>query len=617
MKNHTILLVLIFISFLKLQAQLEDECKLSIGTNLAGLADYGREIPFVNLMRSCREWYSKSNETNSGTDYRDLISYREDGYPTYSPQAIQGVEQLQKVATIWAETDAWPAGEYTVLWEGTGVLDFISGQGFEITSQTAHRITFNFPNPGVFIEMSINESDINDPIHNIRVLMPGTEDTYETQPFYQVWLDNIKPFQAFRFMDWGRTNNWGKTTEGWQDTKLFEWEERARMDHYTWADNKGIPYEMMIKLMNDQDVDGWVCVPHRASDDFIRSMANYFKENLEPDRHLHVEYSNEVWNWLFDQTQWVNWIGDEELSWPQRIGYFVNNCLGIWTDVYDGQLDRITRVVGVQLSWLDLSQQICDAVNTNSYDAVSPSYYFTFNDEADAILDEMAGDATAADIASFARDNMPRNFEWIEEIKVLSDELDKKLTFYEGGQHLTAIPFGVEPTYAQALLDIQRDDLMYEMYNEWFDLIRTLQEGDEPLLLMNFSFIGARSARYGSWGVLESMYQDTNIIPAPKYRSIRENLGSDCSVLSNSNNLDPEESLVTIFPNPTSSVIHITGVTAGQTVYITDISGKIYKTQKNAQNHSVNVSDLATGLYFVKIMDGQNLQTLVKKIIKQ
>jgi hypothetical protein len=46
---------------------------------------------------------------------------------------------------------------------------------------------------------------------------------------------------------------------------------------------------------------------------------------------------------------------------------------------------------------------------------------------------------------------------------------------------------------------------------------------------MNFSFIGGRSARYGSWGILETMNQDTALIPAPKYRAIVENLKPGCS----------------------------------------------------------------------------------------
>jgi hypothetical protein len=102
------------------------------------------------------------------------------------------------------------------------------------------------------------------------------------------------------------------------------------------------------------------------------------------------------------------------------------------------------------------------------------------------------------------------------------------MVFYEGGQHLTPTPFGEEPTYAQALLDIQRDTAIYNLYNEWYDFVRTLQTGDAPLQLMNFSFVGGRSAKYGSWGILETMDQDTSLIPAPKYQSTIENMVKAC-----------------------------------------------------------------------------------------
>jgi hypothetical protein len=48
------------------------------------------------------------------------------------------------------------------------------------------------------------------------------------------------------------------------------------LEDYTWTSYKGIPYEMMIMLMEELHVDGWVCIPHAASDDYIRNMAIIF-----------------------------------------------------------------------------------------------------------------------------------------------------------------------------------------------------------------------------------------------------------------------------------------------------------------------------------------------------
>lgn len=60
------------------------------------------------------------------------------------------------------------------------------------------------------------------------------------------------------------------------------------------------------------------------------------------------------------------------------------------------------------------------------------------------------------------------------------------MIFYEGGHHLTAHPFGELPSYENALNAIHRDSAIYNLYNEWFQKLRSLQNGNEPLLCMNF-----------------------------------------------------------------------------------------------------------------------------------
>ncbi len=510
---------------------LPEKCKLRIGTNLAGVSDWGTEIPFVNLMRVARQWYTKSvGDPNYpwNSEFAGHLSFRKDGYPTHIPQDISESSYPQHVATIWAITDGWPPGDYTVLWDGSGTLEF-TGSLSNVQNTGPNRIAFTYTHPvGGSVEMRITSSAMHDPVHNIRVLMPGTEDTYQTQPFYSLWLKRIAPFTTFRFMDWGQTNNWGERLAFPRpaDPHVFGWNERSQMNNYTWTTPKGIPYEMMVQLMNDRDVNGWVCVPHNASNEYVANMAAFFRDNLEPGRHLYVEFSNEVWNWMFDQTQFLNEYGciQQGKSWPEGIVPYIQNCMNIWTAAYDGQLYRITRVVGTQLSWLDVSRRIATNLTPDSFDAISPTYYFGLSAEADSVLDGLGASATSADIATFARAGMAASFSYLQQTKTLAEELQKKLVFYEGGQHLTPNPFGEEPTYAQALLDIQRDPDMYNLYTEWFTMIRTLQEGREPLLLMNFSFVGGRSARYGSWGILETMDQDLSVIPAPKYQAVIDNM---------------------------------------------------------------------------------------------
>ncbi len=60
-------------------------------------------------------------------------------------------------------------------------------------------------------------------------------------------------------------------------------------------------YEHMVLLANTVGADPWLCVPHAASDDYVRRLAALVLASLRPDLTVYLEYSNEVWNGLFGQ----------------------------------------------------------------------------------------------------------------------------------------------------------------------------------------------------------------------------------------------------------------------------------------------------------------------------
>ncbi len=398
----------------------------SLGTNMSGLADWGTELPFVDLMRNAREWFTKDAGNPSGpwnTEQIARIRLRSDGYPVEIPQRVEGARYPQIVATIWAITDGWS----------------------------------------------------------------------QDQPW-----------------EWE-----GKTPVGW--------DRRARLEDYTWATPRGVPYEMMVRLMNEHDLDGWVCIPHLASAEYAEEMGRFFAKNLDPGRKLYVEYSNEIWNWMFGQTQWLNKNGDQRVTWPERIVPFVQTALEAFTRGFGGPSRRLVRVAAVQTGWLDVSQRIVRNLKPGTVDAVGAAWYFGLSEEADAQLDRLGARARAADIDRLVRadwDNHEKK--WIVAIR---DQLVRPLglswVFYEGGQHLTAHPFGEEPAYAQALLDIQRSPLLTRLYQDWMAWLATLKSpGEPPVVLMHFSLVAPLSARYGSWGLVENLDQDTAQVPIPKWAAL-------------------------------------------------------------------------------------------------
>lgn len=46
-------------------------------------------------------------------------------------------------------------------------------------------------------------------------------------------------------------------------------------------------------------------MPHRASNDYVRKLATFLRDNLPQKRLIYVEYSNEVWNAAFEQGQYA------------------------------------------------------------------------------------------------------------------------------------------------------------------------------------------------------------------------------------------------------------------------------------------------------------------------
>ncbi len=624
--SSTVLFLLLLIVHVKTSTAQDNSCKLRWGINLSGTSDYGTELPFVDMMHSARTWFTKELDNPDDpwdSQHADELSYRPDGYPTEIPQTVASSAYQQQVATFWV-LETWPQGTYTLLWEGSGEL-LLYGFITNIQQTDSHTYTFeleqNLP-PDAYLQLIIAQSDANDPIRNIRLIIPGALNTYQTQPFNPDWLEKLSAFSTVRFMDWGQTNNWGQDDPwSWNDTTLFTWEERSLPDHYTWAYNKGVPYEIMVQLMNQMDLDGWVCVPHRASDEYIQQMAAFFRDNLEPERKIYVEYSNEIWNWIFGQTQWLYEYGcvQQNLDWPEGIVPYIQNCLDIWTEAFAGQEDRLVRVAGLFTAWQDVSNRIVFNLTPGSFDAIAPTFYFWLNEEADSTLDELGSQATAADIAFWVRQNFPQGLAYIQEQKeTIADSLGLPMLFYEGGQHITPHPFGEEPTYAQALLDLQRDTAMYNLYTEWFDMLRQLNDSSQPWLMNHFSFIARRSARYGSWGLLESLYQDTSAIPAPKYRALLEAIEQDDCLNTNTREIEQVDATGwQIAPNPLQDhFLYISGPQENQPLKATlyDLQGrKLFDAFRQMETGlSIRLPDyLPKGAYYLRLQQGDQRQTFL------
>jgi hypothetical protein len=434
--------------------------------------------------------------------------------------------------------------------------------------------------------------------------MPGTESTFEQDPWCVEWLEKLAPFTVLRFMDWGYTNN----------SRLKHWQDRPQLDDYTYTLN-GVPYELMIELCNKKMADAWVCVPHEADEEYVRNLARLFRDRLHPGLKIYVEYSNETWNWMFEQTHYLNDNGDQSVSWPERIVPFVQKTLDLWSEEFAGQLDRLVRVVGVQHAWQDVSNRIVFNMRPGSFDAFSPAAYVGFSERGYAALEGLGSAATAEDVITWAREGMlTTSWLWTrDQNNSIVEKLKIPMIYYEAGQHLTPNPFGTDQPYNQALMDAQTHPAMYDLYTEWFDSLRTFVPEGQSTLVMNFSFISPKNGKYGSWGVLESQFDQRPPYrnSAPKYQAILDNLYSQSTGVVKEAKTISDFSLQPNYPNPFNTATRVHFSLASDTrvrLAIFDITGKEVALLLNGpcsagpQTLRWDASRQASGVYFIRLV---------------
>jgi hypothetical protein len=77
----------------------------------------------------------------------------------------------------------------------------------------------------------------------------------------------------------------------------------------------------MVQLCNYLKINPWFCIPHLADDDYVRQFALLVKNSLDPALKVYIEYSNEVWNNVFEQHHYAEEkakelkIGPQERPW--------------------------------------------------------------------------------------------------------------------------------------------------------------------------------------------------------------------------------------------------------------------------------------------------------------
>ncbi len=513
----------------------------SLGIGLGGLSEYSTQIPFLDAFKTAKAWITQCSEGEPGcsdpwdTNEQDKLNLDANGWVKSLPKPGSGATYTRVATLLFRDIPGmFPTGKYVVLYEGEGKITY----GFEaqkIDSQSKPGrdvINVSGGSGGIWIQITETDPKGNgNYIRNIRVVPEKYEKTYATQIFNPVWLDKIKGFQALRFMDWMATNN----------STQKNWENRPKPKDYTWT-TKGAPVEIMVALANRLKADPWFNMPHMATDDYIKKFAQYVKDNLDPQLKAYVEYSNEVWNWQFQQAQYAKeqgeaqWGQDVGDAWMQFNGMKAAQVCDIWKkQVFKGASKRVFCVIGAHTSWKGLEEPLLNAPKwvaqgneppyKHGINGIAIAGYFSGDlgkpQNADKVLSwskERDGGFSKVfkqlkDGSLLGKDdcvaNTIKDFEYFSKV---AKSKGLQMVAYEGGSHIVGVE-GAEGNdeLTKYLIAVNKRPEMYEVYK----VLLNAWKRNGGTLFNHFVDVGAPS-KWGSWGALESVNQKGS----PRYNAL-------------------------------------------------------------------------------------------------
>lgn len=467
------------------QVTIPDNTHSPLGVNFWFFADWAMYYyPFVDFFRSSRAfWPQPAASTSPWSMDGVTLDLDGDGYPRSLPDGVGAATLL-----FWAGDNLpVPAGNYTLLYDGDGDITF--AYNCSVVSQEPGRIVVNVTGAGGIL-VKIARTNPADHVRNIRFIMPGFEDTWQTQRFHPEFLRRLKPFRALRFMDWLATN------ESDNDT----WENRITRSSQTYATDRGVALEEMIALCNELEADPWFCFPHGADDTFIRNFVTMVRDSLKPHLKAYYEYSNEVW--LFPKAQtWARNYGEQlggGTGWGATVHGWSTRAvemMKIVADVYGNQMStRAVRVLGTQVGNTGVASGLLSVGDApNHFDAIAVAPYFNNGNatgSVDAVVNAVAQSASQVD-------------EKIAGDLSVAREHNMQLIAYEGGLDI----WNTRDTWGPT---VRFDPRMKAIFKDYLE--RWKAGGGE--LFVQYTFCNPQ------WGLLRD--QEQNIEDAPMYMAALE-----------------------------------------------------------------------------------------------
>jgi hypothetical protein len=283
----------------------------------------------------------------------------------------------------------------------------------------------------------------------------------------------------------------------------------------TYNSTVGVPLEVMVSLCNEVGADLWYCIPHAADEDYMRRSCELIRDTLDPTLRLHLEYSNEVWNWIMPQTRWASQQGIAN-GYASNVAHLrtyserVIEVMDIASEVFKSHPERLVRVIASQSGNPWVGSQVADwPVSDPAYnhvDALAVAPYFGGSFGTNAHVANTLTMSVEQLLVACEQDSITRHADLTRSNAATAEARGLELVAYEGGQHLVGVSGNENNNELTALfVATNRHPDMRDIYLN--DLRRWDAEGGK--LFMAFTHV-YETSKWGAWGMLESLYQDRN-----------------------------------------------------------------------------------------------------------
>ncbi len=525
---------------------------LSFG--LRGIVDWSVQQPFLDVFKTARAWHAHTESQWGAYMAEDLEAMGvldANGWITDLPAGVDRVETF--ILTEMPAEALYTAGTYRLSYDGAGE---ISVYGAEIVSQSDGEIWFNYTPTGEgMVVVSISATDprnTGDYLRNIEVVKQDYIPAFEAGALFNpLWLEVINDAQGLRFMDWQETN----------ESTIRSWSDRPTPGTYTYSE--GVPLEVMVALANATGTEPWFNIPWNADETYIRNFATYVRDNLDPDLRAHIEMSNEVWNWMFEQAREAVTAAEARFGqdlgdgWMQEYGARSAEMARVLDSVYAGNEDRLVKVIATHTYWPGLEESLLDAPAWQALSPANDAPYLSFDtyaitgyfgnslgtdEKAPAVLGWIAqseaqarqeasaqglsGSAAQAYVAQHrfdlavdlavrelrdgsvtgnAEDSLQGMFELFRYHKAVADAHGLDLVMYEGGTHVVGVGSWVNnDLLTEFFTHLNYSAGMGQLYTE-------LLAGWEAAggTLFNVFVDVSEPSQWGSWGSLRHLQDST------------------------------------------------------------------------------------------------------------